>query len=200
MFFFEGLLPQGVEGVEVVLRNTCGQSFTYQLHGPEVKFIDEGDLHDTKYDAARVITDLSDHYENADVMKKIPGHCAVFLDVYPSDAFNKAYESNVAVIFAVVAACVFATKNVLFCLYDLYVQKRNHKVTGVAVRSNAIVSSLFPEAVMERLVNEKDNGKGKTKAANNDNQDEKDENGMFKSKPIADLYPEATVLCKYIYQ
>jgi hypothetical protein len=85
--------------------------------------------------------------------------------VYPSDTFYEAYESNVALVFAVVAACVFAFKNALFGMYDLYVQKRNHKVTGAAVRSNAIVSSLFPEAVMERLVADKDGKSKKSKSS-----------------------------------
>jgi hypothetical protein len=192
-----GLVPKGVEGIDLVLRNSCGQHYTFTLHGPEVQFLGEGDLHDPKYDAQKVVVDLADTYPNQDVLKSTPGHCYVFLDIYPSDTFYEAYDSNVAMIFAIVAACVFAFKNALFGMYDLYVQKRNHKVTSAAVRSNAIVSSMFPEAVMERLVAEKEN-KGRQKVKGFEHcQDEKDENGMFISKPIADLYPEATVLCTF---
>jgi hypothetical protein len=60
-------------------------------------------------------------------------------------------------IFAIVCASVFAIKAALFGLYDLIVQTKNHKVTTVAVRSNSIVRSLFPEAVKERLLAEKQN-------------------------------------------
>lgn len=186
-----------MEGVVVVLRNSCGQHFTFQLHGPEVEYLGEGDLHDPKYDAQKVVVDLAENYPDQDLLKNTQGHCYVFLDVYPSDTFNEAYASNVALIFAVVAAGVFAFKNALFGLYDLYVQKRNHKVTSAAVRSNAIVSSMFPEAVMERLVAETENKTRQKINGFENSQDEKDENGMFKSKPIADLYPEATVLCKF---
>lgn len=39
-------------------------------------------------------------------------------------------------------------------MYDSFVSRRNAKVIGAAVRSGAIVSSLFPSVVKERLYKE----------------------------------------------
>lgn len=192
----EGLLPPGVDGVDLVLRNSCGQSFSFRLHGPEVEYTGEGDLHNPKYDEERVFVDIVEHYPNPELVTQTPGHCVISLDVYPSDTFYAAYHSSVPVIVATVAACLFAIKAALFGLYDLIVQTRNHKVTTVAVRSNAIVSSLFPEAVKERLLAEKDKENENLLSDEHMSAEEQDENGVYKSKPIADLYPEATVLCK----
>ena len=77
-----------------------------------------------------------------------------------------------------------------------FVQSRNKKVENVAARSNAIVSSLFPSNVRDRLLAENMevhvlNGKSGAKSALNGN--DKDV-GVYKSKPIADLFPETTVL------
>jgi hypothetical protein len=193
----KGLLPPGVDGIDLVLRNTCDQSFSFRLHGSDVEFKGEGDLHDPKYDTERVAVDIVEHYNDKKLVEQTPGHCIVYLDVYPSDTFNEAYKSSVPVIVATVAALVFAIKSSLFGLYDLIVQTRNHKVTTVAVRSNAIVSSLFPEAVKERLLAEKDRENENLLSDDHMSAEERDENGVFKSKPIADLYPEATVLCKW---
>ena len=48
--YLADLLPPGVNGILVVLKNSCGQSFTFRIDGPVATFISEGDLHDEKYD------------------------------------------------------------------------------------------------------------------------------------------------------
>jgi hypothetical protein len=201
---FLGLLPEGVEGVLLVLRNSCGQTQSFYLRGPEVEFLGRGDLHDTKYDSDRVTVDLAESYPDPDVARSATGHCLIFLDVYPSDEFHQAYNSALPIALAIGVAGLFLMMAAIFGFYDNFVQTRNRKVVSVAERSNAIVSSLFPEAVKERLLAEQKEEDGK-KTSNNkspfSNQvgyDEQDENGVFKSKPIADLYPEATVLCELI--
>lgn len=93
--------------------------------------------------------------------------------------------------------------------YDIFVQRRNRKVVAVASKTNEIVASLFPEAVRERLfqdaedetkkasaVNENDNMIKKFLSGNAEMDDEVDEDDefMYKSRPIADLYPETTIM------
>ena len=101
-----------------------------------------------------------------------------------------------------------------FFVYDIFVQKRNRKVVAVAAKTNEIVASLFPEAVRGRLF-EDSNKKGsskknKTSAGANENDDTmikkflsggeldeqvyEEEDFMYKSRPIADLYPETTIM------
>ena len=90
-------------------------------------------------------------------------------------------------------------------MYDRFVHRRNTMVVGVAARSNEIISSLFPTQVRDRLFAEKDEAdkapKSKLKSmlvsgnfleVNADGGDDAD--FMYKSKPIADLFPETTIL------
>lgn len=77
-----------------------------------------------------------------------------------------------------------------------FVQSRNKKVENVAARSNAIVSSLFPSNVRDRLLAENlevQVSKGKSRSKTDGNGSLNDV-AVYKSKPIADLFPETTVL------
>jgi hypothetical protein len=51
---------------------------------------------------------------------------------------------------AVVLICLLTS--IVFVLYDCLVQKRQKKVMTSAQQSNAIVSSLFPAQVLDRLM------------------------------------------------
>jgi hypothetical protein len=79
-------LPESVNGINVVLRNTCNQSFTYLLNGPDAFYIGEGDLHDTTYDELGMSFDLweSNHPDYISVGT----HCLFSLTVYPTVEFK----------------------------------------------------------------------------------------------------------------
>ncbi len=51
--YLVGLLPEGVSGINVVLMNTCGQAFTYNLNGKSVRFelasIEQALMYQTKF-------------------------------------------------------------------------------------------------------------------------------------------------------
>lgn len=98
-----------------------------------------------------------------------------------------------------------------FFMYDGLVSRRNKKVMSAAVRSTAIVTSLFPSQVRDRLyAGEADAGStnindlaassttrlkrfvDKGTGAVDDDKD--DDEVILKSKPIADLFPETTVM------
>ena len=82
----------------------------------------------------------------------------------------------------------------VFYIYDLLVQQRNEKIVVTAARSNAIVSSMFPDAIRDRLLqqNEAKSKQGHLKSFLVNSEDEK--NGNRSSKPLADLFLETTVL------
>ncbi len=97
-------------------------------------------------------------------------------------------------------------------MFDRFVGRRNRKMLVAMTQTNAIVSSLFPSNVRDRIFaqakDESDekkalNGKSRLKSylsTGNDEDNEAagggDENDqyMYKTKPIADLFPETTVL------
>jgi hypothetical protein len=67
------LLPEGVTGIVTVIRNTCNQSFTYEINGPEATYLGEGDLHETKYDDMETTVSFSFHTHPK--FTSTQGHC-----------------------------------------------------------------------------------------------------------------------------
>jgi len=88
-------------------------------------------------------------------------------------------------------------------MYDGIVQRRNMKVVGAAARSNAIVTSLFPANVADRLIAEKEQEEmNKNKKRNGSIQGfltterEATAEGpsAYRTEPLADLFPQTTIL------
>lgn len=72
-FALRNLLPHGVRGMMTVIKNTCNQSFTYEIDGRDALFKGAGDSHNTKYDRMEVFINLalSTHAD----FDSTPGHC-----------------------------------------------------------------------------------------------------------------------------
>jgi hypothetical protein len=47
--YLSRLLPQGIDGMYVVVENTCGQVLTYEINGPVAAYLGKGDLHQLRY-------------------------------------------------------------------------------------------------------------------------------------------------------
>ena len=67
------LLPVGVNGIFAVIRNSCGQEYTYEISGPDAIFQGDGDLHEAEYSAMKVSVDLSPHQHPK--FRETEGHC-----------------------------------------------------------------------------------------------------------------------------
>jgi hypothetical protein len=83
------------------------------------------------------------------------------------------------------------------------VKRRNDKVIQAAARSNAIVSSLFPSNIRDRLFkaederNENQLPKTGLKSYLRDDGDLKGRGkSIIDSKPLADLFPETTIMVR----
>jgi hypothetical protein len=106
------------------------------------------------------------------------------------------YRSRDPILFTVLAALIFAFTSAVFLVYDRLVEKRQKTVMTTAVHTSAIVSSLFPSTVRERLF-ENDN-----EATGNGPQPGESFvllGDTVVSRPIADLYPSATVMFADMY-
>ena len=85
----------------------------------------------------------------------------------------------------------------VFLLYDRYVEHRQKVVLSTAVKSNAIVSSLFPENVRDRLMDEaiRPQTDGYDKRSSDMFRVQGDTSAYLKtSKPIADFFPSVTCI------
>jgi Adenylate and Guanylate cyclase catalytic domain len=203
-------LPADSTGIQVVFKNSCTNSFTYQVNGPNVEYLGVGDLHDTEYDGLGVeigfqklgtFTDEDSVYSGAHLHEE---YCPFTLHVYPSDEMKSDFVTNKPIIFSMVALLIFFFTSLVFILYDRGVERRQRKVLTSAERSSAIVSSLFPSSVRDRLYEKSaaqtevpESAKGKLQRfLREDNAGSKPSGGAsaLTSSPIAELYPDTTVL------
>eukprot|EP00934_Nitzschia_sp_Nitz4_P009323 Nitzschia sp. Nitz4//scaffold136_size62208//4385//8376//NITZ4_006361-RA/size62208-augustus-gene-0.5-mRNA-1//-1//CDS//3329535597//9313//frame0 len=197
--FMLGLLPEGVKGITVVLDNSCDQSFTFSLDGPTVYYVGEGDFHDTKYDYLETFQDLMEGSFTHPNYTTSTGHCQYSMRIYASDDFSSSLEERIPVIFAIAVAGFFGMVAAVFFTYDVFVQRRNEALVNNAARSNAIVSSLFPSNIRDRLLNinqqpadirKKSGALGLKGFMSGEMEAQDDAN----SKPLADLFLECTVM------
>jgi Adenylate and Guanylate cyclase catalytic domain len=165
-------------------------------------------LHDPKFDflkETKVLTDLT----KSEIYSGLPvstGMCECRVTLYPSNDLRELYQTTKPQVYCSVTVSIFLFTSLIFILYDCWVELRQRRLLQVAEQSSAILSSLFPSNVRDRLFltesgNEKSTRnvgrhafqpiKSRLKSylendtANNSNQS---------SSPIADFFPEATVL------
>lgn len=67
------LLPEEVKGLVCVIRNNCGQNYTYLIDGSKALFQGSGDLHDAVYDSFKKEVQVAWNAEEWFV--ETPGHC-----------------------------------------------------------------------------------------------------------------------------
>ncbi|KAL7567071.1 hypothetical protein ACA910_002795 [Epithemia clementina (nom. ined.)] len=155
--YLVNILPTGIRGITVLIKNDCGDEFTYNLNGHEATFLGTGDLSDSAY--ARLTREIS--FDNVIYPQKKfsnqfvtgnGGYCSYTYSVTPTDIYMQDNESNLPIIFTIVVAAIFAVMVAAFFIYDMQVDKRNKKMVNTAARSNAIVSSIFPSTIRDRLL------------------------------------------------
>jgi hypothetical protein len=209
--YLGNMMPKDVIGIVVVIKDTCGDVFTYQVDGPNATYLGDSDLHDPRYNYLEETTPFvpfmewnfsSDNYN----------HCEYHLYMYPSQTLHETYLTSKPAMYTAVVVMVFVFTTMVFVMYDFFVQQRNEKVVAKAKRANGIVSALFPKNVRDRIMKEaeeqveaelanKKKGffapKSQLKTFLADGQKQNDQkNGVttYSGKPIADLFPSATVM------
>ena len=195
----ENILPTDTAPCVVVLQNTCNQSYSF-LVGKNAVFLGDGDLHDSKYSHLQTSTDYGIFLSEE---AKEEG-CFYRVMVFPSQDMVDAFLTKDPIIFTVSLIGVFVFTVAMFLLYDCFVERRQKVVLKKAIQSSAVVNKLFPDIVRERLFDadqtEKHSG-GYEEAGSrlllkkflkDDSWSSPDQ--ANNSNPIADEYPECTVL------
>lgn len=119
----------------------------------------KSDLHDSRYDYTRRTIPFNVFGSSPQAAKAYDGPeefrpCEYTLNLYASDLFKEAYESARTEIFMVVLAGVFIGTAFVFFVYVTYVQRRQKKIMDTAIRTSAVVSSLFPSNVRDRILDD----------------------------------------------
>jgi len=172
-----GQLPSTANHIQVVLENTCNQSFTFKVMDGDILFEGEGDLHDRQFDdyldetfELRTLTEDTDLLGFGGVTLN-SNYCPYTLHVYPTETMkkNNMSSSRQPWVYTALVIAVFLMTSIIFVGYDRYVERRQKVVMKSAVKSHAIVSSLFPKSVQQRLYEESDTGRrnGAASAGNN---------------------------------
>jgi CHASE domain len=206
--FFSNILRHETHEIVVVVHNSCGDNFTYQINGPRAIFLGSKDMHERKFShlgesspfASFMQRNFSDAHED----------CVYDLRIYPSSKMEDEYMTKRPIWFALVVVLIFGCTALVFLLFDFVVALRQSKVMAKAKRTHAIVSSLFPSNVRDRMLNDVDEQVKRemaevksiksfvsTTSRLNDylGKGHRDGNEDFvNTKPIADLYPSATVM------
>lgn len=133
------------------------------------------------------------------------GHCVYSCFIYPSDELENVWHELTPLLFAVTAAGAFFLIAITFVMYDRYVIRRNQRMIGQAAKTNKLVANLFPSNVRDRILDEEEAQKGESGAQTrlknflaNDGPSREDleikDGEGFATRPIADLFPETSVL------
>ena len=203
-FSLQGALDLGiVEHVHVVFRDACrNASYTYELIGHKLSYLGPSDQHEPGFD--KLVVNLS---VNSNATEQFTSQyesyyeCPITLDVYPTENLLIKYTTNTKwVVFGTVMG-IFVLMFLVFCRYDVILQRRQRSLVKHAERNNTLLESFFPTNVHARLF---DSGKGakgiasefQSRLAEVSNgmdpstqgtQNDLVVNGMYTTKPIADL-------------
>ena len=169
--FFENILPPDAGSLVVILNNTCGQAFTYEVDGNDATFIGSGDWHDPTFDGVSHLclwqrmqtvptlwTPGFHPIEGGVLSDEDNPQCYYQISIYPSESFQESFETIYPTVIASSVACIFAFTVAVFLLYDYLVERRQSTLLQIATRSNAIVDSLFPAKFRDRIY--QDSGSG----------------------------------------
>ena len=202
---FSDSLPSSDRGVIAVLehKREDGETVTYRIDWEEAKLLGTDDLHDRKFDSMGRVLDVGE-FVRARASPETRSYTAVELDtdfntytlaVYPSEDYQALYRSNEPRMFALVIAAIFMFTICVFLSYDYVVETRQKKLHRQAVKSSAVVASLYPQTVRDRLYEEKERELPKSQRKKRDRVQEFMDNGCESTAfgvTIADTFDDAT--------
>ena len=126
-----------------------------------VVFLGMSDLHDPRWDDMKQVIHVDQiggpSSSSSSMMINDTEHqqlCHYSALVYPSQTWARQYYSDSPIVYAVLVVTCFLITTILFAMYDFAVQQRQRKVMETAEKTNAIVTSLFPSNVRDRLMEE----------------------------------------------
>jgi hypothetical protein len=206
--FFQDILSEGTESepITVVMENTCDEVFTMEVRGPNVAVIGEYDLHETEYihlKMSEIFADFANPKGLADA--GLGEHCVYSINIYPTQEMEENDLTSEPIYYMVAVFSVFFLTSICFFLFDFSVHQRQKRVLKVAKKQMTIVNSLFPKKVQAQMMAEVDQtnnelsamGKAGLKSYLKDAVVGENNRTAFKvdkSKPIADLFPETTIM------
>ena len=185
------LVPEGKDGVIGVFKDDCGNELSFELSSKKARFMGYEDLHESEFNKYEHVEENIEMYP-----ERINGICTHDLYLYPSSKLRDSYQTSQPIIYTSLVAVAFLVVIALFFLYDISINKRQNKTIATALKTQAIVTSLFPEELGKRMIKEA-HGQTESGDFNKDlynNSRIYSENDGKRGNALAKLYPEATVM------
>jgi hypothetical protein len=194
--YFVGVLPDTIQGIHMVLDNHCGDQYTFKIIGHEPDPVGLGDLHDEKFRRLGRMATFADVESvddgSPDGIPLNQGECTITMSSYPTQVMLDQFRTNLPALITFAVAMVFLFTFIMFIIYDRLVERRQNLVLQRAEQTTAIVQSLFPKGVADKLIQEtRDHDPLASKNQRLNKFLSGDDQGM---KTIADLFPECTVM------
>ncbi|CAB9497872.1 Receptor-type guanylate cyclase gcy [Seminavis robusta] len=200
--------------VDAILENTCGQVFTTSIDESSIKFVQEGDAHDPNFDHLnwgtnfeefafdfRSFREGSEDHDAFDLdevaLSEHGQQCFYSLILYPNQELIEEHLTNEALLFCFAVIFIFMFTSSLFIIYDCLVSRRQSIITKRAMRTNAIVASLFPAGVRDKLIGadiKVPQQKSGLRLPQSGSANKAKKASPLDSDPIADLFPECTCI------
>ncbi len=124
-------------------------------------------MHDPRYDHMKTVIPFhDDEADDQEELAGVAGHCLYDISIYPTKEFEENYKSSDPVFATTLLAFAFAFMITAFLMFDCFVVRRNRKLLIAMTRTNAIVSSLFPSNVRDRIFAQAQHENDEKKALN----------------------------------
>ncbi|KAL3914585.1 MAG: hypothetical protein SGILL_006046, partial [Bacillariaceae sp.] len=222
-YFTDVLDINNRDPINVVMRSDCGnKEFTYRILGNNATLISSSnDVHETEqlYEAMAHSAPFAVYAADTVVVDTETGtgvgeedvictSTSFTMTVYPTSEYESNYKTDEPLFYTLVVLGIFIFTILAFFFFDCMVQRRQTSIMTTALRQNALVSSLFPKNIQKQLMADLDvdpvknkSGKAGLRSFLNDEatgggsdmEDGPASNGL-NSKPIADLFPETTIM------
>lgn len=187
----DGALPSGsTAGIVVVVEDSCSGDFSFLIENGNMHWLGRGKTHDVmcKSHAYAFSFELLTEEQRQYTSRSWEVRCDVTFSVHPSSQYRDQNFSRSPMIISFVAFVFFVISTALL-LYNSYIQMKQQKIIAKASRSEAIVQSLFPINVRERLLVD-----GRTEITANMDLTYNEETERTDDGPIADLFPSCSVI------
>ncbi|CAB9505432.1 Receptor-type guanylate cyclase gcy [Seminavis robusta] len=179
--FFRDFLPEGTNGIVVNIESDCGKRFTYVVNGGNGDDSNLSQYNGTAKETTYQYLEQRFRFFWKNHAKGTSRHCHFDLVISPAEVFAEAYLTNKPLLWAGLVLAMCLTGSLAFFLYDCYLHRQQVQIAKEKVRAEAVVTSLFPEHVGQKLMEEQ----GK---------DEWQADAQRQDKPLAELFPSATIM------
>ncbi|CAB9501958.1 Receptor-type guanylate cyclase gcy [Seminavis robusta] len=194
---FEKIVPENLGGFIAVIKSKQSDPFSYLIEGPKATYLGIQDPHASKYDDMFVFQNMGETLQVQhsprdrayDTVEVDFGEYVLY--IYPTEQLESQYITNKPAVYASIMASVFLFTIFVLVVFDCLVARRQQVVMKKAVESRALISTLYPEQVRERLFEDEPQGNAERRKWKNPG-----EAGIQvgSNKAIATLYESATIL------